>query len=352
MSTTTNEHKKMKALCMHGFRTNSAIMEYQTTKLRGALPDVEFTYLDGPIAATGPAEPAVEDFWKGDKFYQWWDAMETDKPSTASRLEYKQASTSLEHITDYISREGPFDILVGFSHGANFITMLTAHYEHLADGDMSKVPYKAVLLFCGGANGPEQATFDPVRDGMQQHPLRTPSVHVIGEKDSIAAASHALVQSYESDSSRTVIVHTGGHDFPQPVNKACARIQKKMGGPPLVNYYAQITKSVYGAVASTPEFRARTQADSATQAGFSVEDLLASGAGYVQAKQHLQTTVMRHITCEEKKLLTKQIWHFARVSTTVREKVQQPVQIRSHPHRSSCIIIGAANLRPSASAAA
>jgi len=336
---------------MHGFRTNSAIMEYQTTKLREALPDVEFTYLDGPIAATGPAEPAVEEFWKGDKFYQWWDAVETDKPSIAPRLEYKQASASLEHITDYINREGPFDILVGFSHGANFITMLTAHYERLADGDMSKVPYNAVLLFCGGANGPEQATFDPVRDGMQQNPLRTPSVHVIGEKDSIVAASHALVQSYESDSSRTVIVHTGGHDFPQHVNKARARIQKKKGGPPLVNYYAQITKSVSGALASSPEFRAGTQADSTdTQAGLFVEDLLASGAGYVQAKQHLQTTVMRHITCEEKKWLTKQIRHFARLSTAVLGKVQQPVQIRSDPYRSSCINLP--GVRPSASAAA
>lgn len=296
-------------------------MKYQTTKLRESLPNVDFTYLDGPVAATGPAEPGVEEFWKGDSFYQWWDAVAKDSkairdsPTSTSfseRLEYIRADTTLEHITNLISEQGPFDLLVGFSHGANFITMLTAHYELLVQGDMSKVPYKAVLLICGGANGPDQMSFDPLRDGMlsfaaESKPtvLATPSIHVIGEQDSIAAASHALTKAYDSGSC-SVIVHTGGHDFPKPVNKALARRKKKQGGngPPIVDYYAKIVEIVdqvmaVDCTASTTSFGTAAAADRC------LAELIAAGSGYVQVKHKLQASMMRPVSSAEKAWVTK-----------------------------------------------
>jgi len=352
---------KFRALCFHGFRTNSEILNYQTKKLQSALPDFEFVFLDGFVQATGPAETAVTEFWPGAPVYQWWDAQED-----GATMKYNKAEVSIQRTLQYISENGPFDVLIGFSHGANFITMLTAHCEMLTGGNTTCMPFKTVMLFCSGGNSPDQRTFDPVRDGMlvdnavgckPTGVLRTSSVHVIGKKDSIAAAGLSLAGAYTSGSTssniggdraayRAVIEGSWGHDFPpvpfkakrgprarvtpitMVVSTGCGGSGKEAAvgdfqddtveGDP----YNVIRSCLYEAL-SHHATGSKSLAPGPNQKGLQeapessrlcppapppfMMRLIEEGGGYLQAKGQLQDRFMRPLVATEKAWLTSQI---------------------------------------------
>lgn len=353
---------KLRALCFHGFRTNSEILNYQTKKLQSSLPDFEFVFLDGFLQATGPAETSVTEFWPGAPVYQWWDAQDS-----GATMEYNNADVSIQRTLQYISENGPFDVLIGFSHGANFITMLTAHCEMLAGGNITRIPFKTVLLFCSGGNSPDQRTFDPVRDSMLVDNtvdckptgcLRTPSVHVIGQSDSIAAAGLSLASAYTSGSTgsnlggdraayRAVIEGSWGHDFPpvptkvkrgprartpqitMVVSTGCDGSGKEGAVGDVQNCtvegdpYNVIKSCLYEALSrhtirskipgnpgpSEKELQKAPESRSLCLPAPPpfMTSLIEEGGGYLQAKRQLQDRFMRPLVATEKAWLTTQI---------------------------------------------
>lgn len=230
--------RPIRVLCLHGWRTNSRVLEFQTSALRHAFgSSAEFVYVNAPWTASGPV-PDVVRLLFGDSgpYYQWWDyqAHSSDSHShcccscstaTRQRHSYDGFQRSLDYLTSQIDALGPFDALLGFSQGAAMATLLTAHYlsrspsSSLSSFD-SLVPYKVCVLVAGfDPETPE--TLEMLLDGgwaSIEGALDVPSVHVVGTTDTVVNAFELqkLMQRFAS-SGRVRFAHDGGHEFPSRV---------------------------------------------------------------------------------------------------------------------------------------
>jgi predicted esterase len=133
----------LRLLCLHGWRTNAALMELQTRQLRAQFADgeAEFVHLNGPHESPSPAFPGAERLV--DKpFYEWWDTVEEGGSSDAAygfssdatRVTYRGLCDSLDFLRDYLRDDyaasgRPFDAIIGFSQGGIMATILTALLE-------------------------------------------------------------------------------------------------------------------------------------------------------------------------------------------------------------------------------
>ncbi|GME50736.1 hypothetical protein UA08_07742 [Neofusicoccum parvum] len=141
----------MRVLCLHGQGTNSRILRAQTESFRRLLPDhYEFFYLDGAYEC-GPGE-GVAGVFPGP--YRCYYPM----PPTQDSL--RQAH---ELVLDAVDRDGPFDVVLGFSQGAalaasillhNPTTTTTAHQRnhkgrsHDANADADPPLFRAAVFLC------------------------------------------------------------------------------------------------------------------------------------------------------------------------------------------------------------
>ncbi|OQR98316.1 serine hydrolase (FSH1)-like protein [Achlya hypogyna] len=203
--------RKLRVLCLHGWRTSNKVLQVQMVGLQQALggkDGVEFVSLNAPFPAKGPAHAEVETFFgKAGHYYEWWDHVEEPATDTTpKRNHYVGFPRSLAFLQGQVDALGPFDAVLGFSQGAAMTTLLTAHY--LAQG---AVPYKAVMLFCGLL--PRDAMPEALRIADGNYHLNIPSLHVLGEVDPIFSWGQKLVGAYES-STRNVYIHPDGHKFP------------------------------------------------------------------------------------------------------------------------------------------
>ncbi|KDO29103.1 hypothetical protein SPRG_20123 [Saprolegnia parasitica CBS 223.65] len=224
--------RKLRILCLHGWRTSNKVLQVQMVGLQQALggkDGVEFVSLNAPHRASGPAHAEVELFFgKNGPYYEWWDHIETPATETTpKRSDYVGLSRSLDFLLGQVDALGPFDAVLGFSQGTAMTTILTAHY--LSRG--TPMPYKAVLLFCGLL--PRDGMPASLRSGSSYH-LDIPSIHVLGETDAIFSWSKKLVGAYES-SRRTMFIHPDGHKFPtlpaaKPMYKEIAATLREICG--------------------------------------------------------------------------------------------------------------------------
>ncbi|KAL1634750.1 hypothetical protein SLS56_002152 [Neofusicoccum ribis] len=122
----------MRVLCLHGQGTNSRILRAQTESFRRLLPDhYEFFYLDGAYEC-GPGE-GVAGVFPGP--YRCYYPM----PPTQGSL--RQAH---ELVLDAVDRDGPFDVVLGFSQRNH------KGRSHDADTDADADPplFRAAVFLC------------------------------------------------------------------------------------------------------------------------------------------------------------------------------------------------------------
>ncbi|EGZ29992.1 hypothetical protein PHYSODRAFT_469031 [Phytophthora sojae] len=233
-SSASSSPKKLRVLCLHGFRTNVQVMQSQTRGLREALgPDAEFVFLNGPFEARGRTDRIIERMF-GDTapFYEWWGARSLEKEEredieaeegvpkgTTKRwcLEFDDIDRAIEYMDEKLNELGEFDLAVGFSQGSIMLTILSMWYLKKAN----KCWWKLVLCVCGvypqGIN---------VRELFETHEgqkilVPVPSIHVVGKKDSLYKDSLVLKDMYTphakgSPLERLLLEHDGGHKFPSP----------------------------------------------------------------------------------------------------------------------------------------
>ena len=149
VSMSTSTTRPLRLLCLHGGRTNAALMELQTRQLRGQFEEgeVELTHLNAPHVSPGPAFPGAERLVDG-PFFEWWDTVEIGGSgdaaygfsSDASAVQYRGLCDSLDYLSgflrdDYYGPPGhdaerkPFDAIVGFSQGGIMTSILTVLLE-------------------------------------------------------------------------------------------------------------------------------------------------------------------------------------------------------------------------------
>lgn len=224
--------KKIRVLCLHGFRTNAKVMENQTRPLRKALGDrADFLFLDGPFEAEGPTDASIERaHGKDAPFYEWCRIKSADEDAGSGanlnaataltstdkewRFKYVGIDRTIEFLDEQLAKHGPFDVVLGFSQGGVVATHLSMHYLQ------RDVRWWNLCVCVGGV---------PVRGLELQHLFETPSgepillpfpsIHIMGKKDPLYTESIKLAAMYEANPEgsvlpKLVLEHDGGHRFP------------------------------------------------------------------------------------------------------------------------------------------
>lgn len=212
--------RKVRVLCLHGWRTNAKILKHQTQGLREALGErAEFLFLDAPFVASGPAQEIVQTFYAHEApFFEWWNAVKLGECESAQlpMYRYEGVEETLEFMAARLRELAPVDVLLGFSQGAGLASMLTAHW--MAQNRVR--PWKACVLVSGfrpRANEVKHLFEDELGNRLT---LDVPSVHIIGTADSILKQCEDLYETYQGEDidgvKRFKFVHEEGHKFPSP----------------------------------------------------------------------------------------------------------------------------------------
>jgi|UniRef100_K3WU26 predicted esterase len=219
--------KKLRVLCLHGFRTNDKVMMNQTRALRQALGDkAEFMFLNGPFEAQGPTDASIERaHGKDAPFYEWCQLQRADRDVhedvvdlTSTDVEWRFKGIGIDRTIEYmheqLTQHGPFDVVLGFSQGAVMLTLFSKLY---LDSD---IRWWNLCICVGGI---------PVRDVSMRSRfedpngdpilLPFPSIHIMGTNDPLYTESIKLAAMYEERPAgaafpKIVVEHDGGHSFP------------------------------------------------------------------------------------------------------------------------------------------
>ncbi|XP_061361428.1 rhodanese-like domain-containing protein 6 [Gastrolobium bilobum] len=228
--------RKLRILCLHGFRQNASSFKGRTASLAKKLKKItEFSFVDAPhelpfiyqtpmsvpcgncASSSLPSipPPPLENCKKK---FAWFVASNFDGSSGVDwkvadgpfdPLQYQQQTDgcdiSLSHLKNVFSQEGPFDGILGFSQGAAMAALISAQQEKL-EGTMD---FKFVIL-CSG--------FALHVKGMDGGPIKCPSLHIFGNehgKDRQIAnqASKELASLYDGGCS-VIVEHDCGHIIP------------------------------------------------------------------------------------------------------------------------------------------
>ena len=198
--------KKLRVLCIHGYRQNEASFRERTGALRKLLKKhVDFVFVSAPHVIPEPANlaRAEEERERG-----WWFS----KPdSSYYALEKTDCclgfQTSLDAIHATFEEQGPFDGLLGFSQGAAFLPLLGVLKQREPSGPLQ---FRFAILVAAF-----ESLVSPHSDFYsEEKPLfDVPSFHVIGASDSVipAAVSESLAARCPG---AVVYRHEGGHYIP------------------------------------------------------------------------------------------------------------------------------------------
>ncbi|VVA36847.1 PREDICTED: esterase [Prunus dulcis] len=197
MESQQHKEKKMKILCLHGFRTSGSFLQKQIGKWDASIfSQFDLDFPDGIFPAGGKSD--IEGIFPP-PYYEWF---QFDKDFT----EYTNLEECITYLCDYITSKGPFDGLLGFSQGATLSGLLLGYQ---AQGKLLKEhpPFKFFISISG-------AKFrDPkICDIAYKDTIKAKSVHFIGAKDWLKLPSEDLAAEFDNP---LIIRHPQGHMVPR-----------------------------------------------------------------------------------------------------------------------------------------
>ncbi|KAL6878976.1 serine hydrolase FSH [Trichoderma novae-zelandiae] len=211
----------MRFLCLHGRGTSAQIFELQTARLREQLSDHEFVFIDG-VVETEPSEGAEA---VAEEFFGWFE-----QPASPA-----QTQQLLLGLVDFITANGPFQGLMGFSEGGIVAATLLAHdaRQPFAGLECGVLMSAAPPLDPAGIldDPPTLRCLIPAVDGAA---IRVPTAHVAGANEPFAhlvslsplagvlissglgdpEKLHQLLFQLCDDRRRERFVHGLGHEVP------------------------------------------------------------------------------------------------------------------------------------------
>lgn len=228
--------RKLRILCLHGFRQNASSFKGRTASLAKKLKKIaEFVFIDAPhelpfiyqtpmfiphgscVPSSSPRSPPPP-LENCKKKFAWFVAPNFDGGSGIDwkvadgpfgPLQYQHQTDgydiSLSHLKAAFTQEGPFDGILGFSQGAAMAALISAQQEKLK----GNLDFKFVILCSGFALHTKE---------MECGLIKCPSLHVFGNehgKDRQIAnqASKELASLYDGSCS-VIIEHDCGHIIP------------------------------------------------------------------------------------------------------------------------------------------
>ncbi|KAF5183488.1 Dihydrofolate reductase [Thalictrum thalictroides] len=192
-----DEKKKMKVLCLHGFRTSGSFLQKQISKWDASiLGRFDMVFPNGIHPAGGKSE--IEGIFPP-PYFEWFQFNE-------SFTEYTNLDECISYLCEYITTYGPFDGLLGFSQGATLSALLLGYQ---AQGKVLKDHPKFKLFI--SVSGSKFRNPD-ICEVAYKDVIRVKSVHFIGAKDWLKLPSEELAASFEDP---LIINHPQGHTVPR-----------------------------------------------------------------------------------------------------------------------------------------
>ncbi|KAK1405562.1 FSH1 domain-containing protein [Heracleum sosnowskyi] len=192
------EKRKLRLLCLHGYRTSGQILKVQLRKWpRSVLDQLDLVFPDAPFTSTGKSQ--VEGFFDP-PYYEWFQSSNKDF------TEYVDFDKPVEYIQECIIKHGPFDGLLGFSQGSMVAAALAGlQAKGLA---LTKVPELKFLIIISGARLLNEAWAEKAFANR----ICCPSLHFLGEMDFLKPHGTVLLESFVDP----VVIHHGeGHTIPR-----------------------------------------------------------------------------------------------------------------------------------------
>ncbi|XP_058079440.1 dihydrofolate reductase-like [Magnolia sinica] len=187
----------MKVLCLHGFRTSGSFLQKQISKWDPSIfADFHMVFPDGLFPAGGKSD--IEGIFPP-PYFEWFQFNQ-------EFTEYTNLDECISYLCDYITSNGPFDGLLGFSQGATLSALLLGYQ---AQGKLLKdhPPFKLFVSISGSKFR------DPsICDVAYKDPIKVRSVHFIGAKDWLRLPSEELATAFDSP---LIIRHPQGHTVPR-----------------------------------------------------------------------------------------------------------------------------------------
>ena len=163
----------------------------------------KFHFIEGEVdSAPGPG---IEHVFEGPyySFYTW--------PRTFHPDDDRSVIDAYNLIYETIEEDGPFDGVLGFSHGATLAFGFLAHHARKFTYDPP--PFRCAIFLNSlppfRIDQDENFVFDDEMQGL----IKIPTVHVVGKRDFVYSHSLKLHQLCDSRSA-TLLAHDKGHEIP------------------------------------------------------------------------------------------------------------------------------------------
>ncbi|MFQ6623119.1 hypothetical protein Gotur_002413 [Gossypium turneri] len=192
------QNQNMKILCLHGFRTSGKFLQKQISKWDPSLflHHFQMDFPDGLFSAGGKSD--IEGIFPP-PYFEWF---QFNKEFT----EYTNLEECISHLCQYITHNGPFHGLLGFSQGATLGALLLGYK---AQGKVLKEhpPFKMFVSISGS-----KFREPIICEVAYKDKINVKSVHFIGAKDWLKLPSEDLATAFHDP---LIIRHPQGHTVPR-----------------------------------------------------------------------------------------------------------------------------------------
>ncbi|EGD76602.1 hypothetical protein PTSG_07719 [Salpingoeca rosetta] len=230
-------NRKLKILCLHGYRQSKDAFRAKTGSFRkGVKKFAEFVMFDAPHLIDPDA--IKDDDNAGER--GWYFCHDHHYHSTEETSSYVGLQESIARVQEVIAEQGPFDGMLAFSQGAQFLAILCAQAQLArARGEVPAIDPKFAIFISGeatmlpidaqNANTDHEELFGPTSmggqsgdasaEGEQAGPplvVHVPTMHIMGTTDQVipVALSQELATTHFAEPVQ--VVHEGGHFVPWP----------------------------------------------------------------------------------------------------------------------------------------
>ncbi|KAG9454934.1 hypothetical protein H6P81_007838 [Aristolochia fimbriata] len=200
--------KKMKILCLHGFRTSGKFLQKQISKWDPSIFDAfEMVFPDGIFPAGGKCE--IEGIFPP-PYFEWFQF-------NPDFTEYENLDECISYLCEYITNNGPFHGLLGFSQGAALSGLLLG-YKLQGKVLKDHPPLKLFISISGS-----KFRAPSIAEVAYKEPIKVRSVHFIGAKDWLKLPSEDLAAAFDNP---LIIRHPQGHTVPRLDEEALDQLRK------------------------------------------------------------------------------------------------------------------------------
>ena len=276
---------------------------------------IDMVFPDGPVDLS--SDTAIDVGMRA-----WWRTLD-DTSLNPNGVIYPELPSSLASLAELL-RADPVDGIIGFSQGACVAMMLTALCEGTLERSAAlrkqgapidlisppQAPFKFAIACCGFRGNPAYYS------GFYEPEIKTPSLHLIGDWDTMVPPERSVTLAEECAKSK-VVRHRGGHHVPTDtrhlnimsefVGDACAT--KACTSLPMARFLKE--SSARGAY-------------NAKDGGLSDSDMPMAQDGKVEIASGLMTPPLS-LKSVESKAPSRSRWQWTRARTVcrVRQRVRQ-----------------------------